>query len=117
VKVFNTTDAATAALVSQGLANQSIKVGDTVIHPGKSAELRGTARERSELQVYLRVGAAAIDELPVLYANKRGLKLDGSSVEPPKPEPPPPPPPPTEVYVDPVSADVPESEPPKKGKK
>jgi hypothetical protein len=117
VKVFNTTDAATAALVSQGLANQSIKVGDTVIHPGKSAELRGTARERSELQVYLRVGAVALDELPVLYANKRGLKLDGTPIEPPKSEPEPPHPPPAEPYVDPVPADVPDVDPPKKGKK
>jgi hypothetical protein len=87
MKVFNVTDASTAALRNQGLENQHIRVGETVIPPGGSATLRGTAKERSELQVYIKVGAVAIDELPPAYAAKRGLNLDGSEI--PKPPPPP----------------------------
>lgn len=82
MKVFNITDSNTNALVSRGLANQALKVGETVIPAGKSAELRGTAREMSELQVYLRVGAVALDELPPAYASRRGLHLDGSPLAP-----------------------------------
>ena len=84
MKVFNITDAATSALTNQGLANQAIKIGDTVIPNGGSAEIRGTAKERSELQVFIKVGAVAIDELPPAYAARRGLLLDGRPIVAPK---------------------------------
>jgi hypothetical protein len=84
VKVFNITDAATSALTAQGLANQAIKVGETVIPKGGSADIRGTARERAELQVFLKVGAVALDELPPAYAARRGLNLDGTSIMKPE---------------------------------
>lgn len=87
MKVFNITDASTAALRNRGLENQHLKVGDVVIPPGGSAVLRGTAKETSELSAFVKVGAVAIDELPVVYAAKRNLALDGSSLAPaPKPE-------------------------------
>jgi hypothetical protein len=82
MKVFNITDASTAALRNRGLENQHIKVGEVVIPPGGSAVLRGTAKERSELQVYLKVGAASLDELPVVYASKRGLTIQGEKIAP-----------------------------------
>ena len=85
MKVFNITDASTAALRSRGLENQHIRVGETIIAPGGSATLRGTAKERSELQVYIKVGALTLEELPVAYAAKRGLNLNGTAI--PKPEP------------------------------
>ena|SRR5688572_3504811 len=87
MKVFNITDASTAALRNRGLENQHIKVGETIIPPGGSAVLRGTAKERSELQIYVKVGAVALEELPVIYASKRGLTLRGEPLEAPKPEP------------------------------
>jgi len=87
MRVFNITDASTAALRNQGLENQHIRVGETVIPPGGSVTLRGTAKERSELQVYIKVGAVALEELPVAYAAKRGLNLDGSTIPTPVPEP------------------------------
>lgn len=82
MKVFNVTDEPTAALQSQGLVNQHLKVGDTVIPKGGSAVIRGTARELSELQVLLKVGAVAIDELPETYAIKRGLDVLGQLLKP-----------------------------------
>lgn len=85
MKVFNITDASTAALRNQGLENQHIKVGDVVVPPGGSAVLRGTAKERSELQVYTKVGAVALDELPVVYAAKRGLTIHGHKLVPDAP--------------------------------
>lgn len=87
MKVFNITDASTAALRNQGLEGQHIRVGETVIAPGKSVTLRGTAKERAELQTYIKVGAVAIDELPPAYAAKRGLNLDGSTIIVAKPAP------------------------------
>jgi hypothetical protein len=81
MKVFNITDASTAALRSQHLENQHILVGETIVPPGASAEIRGTAKERSELQVFVKIGAIAIDELPAFYAAKRGLNLDGTPLE------------------------------------
>lgn len=87
MKVFNITDAATAALRNQGLEKQHIKVGETVIPPGGSANLRGTSKERAELQVFIKVGAVALDELPAAYAAKRGLNLDGSPIPAPAPAP------------------------------
>lgn len=84
MKVFNITDASTSALESQGLANQAIKVGDTVIPKGGSATLRGTAKERAELQVFIKVGAVTIDELPPAYAARRGLNLDGTPIMQPE---------------------------------
>lgn len=80
MKVFNITDASTAALRSQGLENQHIKVGETVIPPGGSVVLRGTAKERSELQVYVKVGAVSLEELPVLYATRRNLTIYGEKI-------------------------------------
>lgn len=100
MKVFNITDASTTALETRGLANQAIKVGDTVIPKGGSATIRGTARERSELQVFIKVGAIAIDELPPAYAARRGLNLDGTPIPPPKPEPAPPAPDTTPAVVE-----------------
>lgn len=82
MRVFNITDASTAALRSQGLENQHIRVGSTVIAPGTSADLRGTARERSELQSFLKVRAVVLDELPVDYAAKRGLDVHGRKLAP-----------------------------------
>jgi len=89
MRVFNITDASTAALRERGLENQHIRVGDTVIAPGSYADLRGTARETSELQVYVKVRAVALDELPVDYAKKRGLDIRGKKLtpEPDKPAP------------------------------
>lgn len=80
MRVFNITDASTAALRSRSLENQHIRVGDTVIPPGGSADLRGTAREMSELQPLVRVRAVALDELPVDYAAKRGLDIHGNKL-------------------------------------
>lgn len=80
MKVFNITDAATSALTAQGLANQAIKVGDTVIPKGGSAEIRGTAKERSELQVFIKVGAVVLDSLPPAYAARRGLNVNGTPI-------------------------------------
>lgn len=82
MKVFNITDASTAALRNQGLENQHIRVGETVIPPGGSADIRGTARERSELSALLKVGALALDELPPHYAAKRGLTVYGQKLVP-----------------------------------
>ena len=87
MRVFNITDASTAALRNQGLENQHIRVGETVIPPGGSVTLRGTSKERSELQVYIKVGAVALEELPVAYAAKRGLNLDGTTLPTPQPNP------------------------------
>src|SRR4030067_3114729 len=92
MRVFNITYASTAALRTQGLENQHIRVGETVIPPGGSVTLRGTAKERSELQVYIRVGGVALEEIPVAYAAKRGLNLDGSTIPTPTPKPTPDPP-------------------------
>jgi hypothetical protein len=77
MKVFNITDVSTPALRNQHLENQPLKVVDTVIMPGKSAEFRGTARERNEASVFLKSGAVAIDELPPAYAAKKGLDVHG----------------------------------------
>lgn len=82
MRVFNITDASTAALRNQGLENQHIRVGSTVIAPGTYVDLRGTARERSELQSFLKVRAVVIDELPVDYAAKRGLDIHGKKLTP-----------------------------------
>jgi hypothetical protein len=82
MRVFNITDASTAALRAQGLENQHIRVGSAVIAPGTSVDLRGTARERSELQSFLKVRAVVIDELPVDYAAKRGLDIRGRKLAP-----------------------------------
>ena len=87
MKVFNITDASTSALRNRGLENLPFKVGETIIPSGSSAVLRGTAKERSELQPLLKAGAAALDELPEWYAMKRGLNLDGSPKPVPVPAP------------------------------
>lgn len=80
MKVFNITDASTAALRNQGMENLPFRVGEVVVKPGDSAVLRGTAKERSELHPLVKSGAAAIDELPAWYAAKRGLNVDGSPI-------------------------------------
>jgi hypothetical protein len=82
MKVFNITDASTHALRNQGLEGQHIRVGDVVIAPGSSAVIRGTAREVSELVPLTKVGAVALDQLPVWYAAKRGLSLSGEPLTP-----------------------------------
>lgn len=89
MKVFNITDASTAALRNQGLENLPFKVGETIISPGTSGIIRGTARELSELQPLLKKGAAALDELPVWYASKRGLSIDGTPIVEEEPSEPP----------------------------
>jgi hypothetical protein len=78
MKVFNITDASTAALRNQGLENQHIKVGDVIVAPGASTVLRGTAKERSELSSLIKAGAVVVGKLPVWYAAKRNLSLDGT---------------------------------------
>jgi hypothetical protein len=84
MRVFNITDSDTQALRAQGLSNQHLRIVDTVIPCGGSAELRGTAREKSEMRIYLKVRAITIDELPEDYAAMRGVRVDGSPLEPPE---------------------------------
>lgn len=79
MKVFNITDVETRPLKQQGLRNVPIKVGETVIPPGESRVLRGTARERSEVSAFVRKGAAAVEQLPPWYAHRRGLLVSGAS--------------------------------------
>jgi hypothetical protein len=83
VKVFNITDAPTSGLDAQGLSNQHLKIGDTVIPKGGSAVIKGTAREQAELQVFIKARAVTIDELPPAYAARRGLNVDGTPIAPP----------------------------------
>jgi hypothetical protein len=75
----------------------------------------GTARERSELQVYIKVGAIALDELPPAYAARRGLRLDGTPIAPPAP--PPVAPRVAEVFAEPIQEDPLEGVPKRKGNK
>lgn len=83
MRVFNITDASTAALRARGLENQHIRVGTTVIAPGGYADLRGTAKELSELQQLVKVRALVPEELPVDYAAKRGLDVRGNKLPTP----------------------------------
>ena len=78
MRVFNITDVPNRALEHQGLVNVSVKVGATVVGPGESVVLRGTAKERSDISSLLRRGAVVVDQLPPSYAAKKGLMLDGS---------------------------------------
>lgn len=90
-RVFNITDGSTAALRNQHLENQHIRVGETIIPPGKFVDIRATARELNDALILVKIGALALDELPAAYAAKRGLNIDGSVI--PKEEEPPHPPP------------------------
>lgn len=87
MKVFNITDVETRALKQQGLVGVSIKVGEVSIAPGESQELRGTAKEKSEVAAFIRRGAASVDQLPPGYAHKRGLLLSGDKPSTTTPEP------------------------------
>lgn len=90
-RVFNITDGSTAALRNQNLERQHIRIGETTIPPGGYADVRGTAKEMSDAQIFVKIGALALDELPELYAARRGLNSDGSTkvveAEPPHPPP------------------------------
>jgi hypothetical protein len=67
MRVFNLTDVPTKALAQHKLLNQTIVVGGKAIPPGGSVDLEGKRGEVASAHHPLKVGAAAIDDLPRYY--------------------------------------------------
>lgn len=77
MKVFNLTDVPTEKLQQFGLVNQSIALGEVLLHPGTSMEIPPDhVALQGGLQHFVDVGAVSLGEAPDSY---RGGKEQGKT--------------------------------------
>lgn len=74
MKVFNLTDVETPKLKQHKLLNQTLSIGGSLVAPGGSVELKGSAEDRMHARHGLSVGALAVDDLPVSYVKAKEIK-------------------------------------------
>lgn len=82
--IYNLTDVETPKLTQRSLVNAAIAVGDQMTSPGDAVEVDDATFERcqSQLEVFVGLGALAIDELPAKYKVAKAT-LQAASVPPP----------------------------------
>ena len=80
--IYNLTDIETAKLTQRSLVNAAIAVGEQMTSPGDAVEVDDATFDRcqSQLEVFVGLGALAIDELPAKY---KLAKQQAAAVPPP----------------------------------
>ncbi|NBO64656.1 MAG: hypothetical protein EBU88_07400 [Acidobacteria bacterium] len=68
MKCYNLTDVETPELKKRGLVNRVLAVRSVLIPPGGCADVPEDATSRRDADNYVKVGALAIDDLPIAYS-------------------------------------------------
>lgn len=89
MKCFNLTDVPTPELVKRGLVNATLAVRSVIIKPGDSAEVPDDHIAQRDAAGYVKVGALAVGNPPVMYVvqKSRTQKSAPAQVPPPKKKP------------------------------